>query len=311
MKLDDPYNIEDLKSNLALTFEFKNAYGLIPNATGDKVYDDAIAAGTDTEDISTSTPGDPTQHLVAQMDQKTGVVQFAKTDAAEKLLNNPTGHLDLTTTVTARIGYKAVLCGTPGAAQIPGITVPFSTSATPKTQGEFDVKFLCPITVLDDGTNVITDAITGGDDAKLKLTFVDWRDHEFTTGKFYNATTGTLSGSDQRKGNDYFAYYGVKSIKVDFSKATTNFADTSETDYTKWGKVSTVIPTKKFTFIEETDPTKFKNGSFGKIHYENDGTNHGDYKVRVNVEVTYDWGVIDNTYVTFTVKKTQSNARRR
>ncbi len=54
----------------------------------------------------------------------------------------------------------------------------------------------------------------------------------------------------------------------------------------------------------------FKAGNFGKVRYENNGLTVGEFKVRIPVKVTYDWGTI-NTQIDVTIGQTVQNVRPR
>jgi hypothetical protein len=284
--LDEPYNTTSLNNNLVANFYFKNGHGLYVNATGDKLYSTQAAANTN----------DATK-LVAQIDPATGVVTYGNgtgagsTAIAKELLNNVGGHTDLSTTVTARVGMRAWVCGNAG--QIARKEVPIA-STTPQRRGEFDIKFLCPVTIQDPGQNDVTDAITGGENTQMKLRFLDWRNHDFTS----------AADAAKRGGHNYFQYYKVTAITCDMANATTNFTGS-------WKKISEAIPAKQFTYIPPVLAGGFiQANNYGAIHYENDGTNHGDYKVRFPLIVTYEWGTIRPT-VEFTVKNTTGQARQK
>jgi hypothetical protein len=331
----------DLAKYSAYTFHFiKKTYTgddgdvtLLPNLYADgTVRGDSVFVKTKNTDADAGNFVEA--NLVATLDTITGVVRMingpegnavdkATYANALKLLNNKTGHEKLSTTLTARIGLKVKACyidprtvgdGMPNLGQIP-----FADNLAAQYKGEFDVKFLCPITVKNDETNNVTDAMTGGEDADVKLIFTDWRDHNFTSD----------AHKDLRKDHNYFEYYGVKEVNLDTENARTNYNNPNETDTSKWPLVKDAIPTKKFTWTKgetkaaEKDwftagtPTALKRtgefvvpGSYGKIHYENDGMNHGDYKVMFPVSVEYDWGTV-KTEVIFTVNKTTGQARRR
>lgn len=68
----------------------------------------------------------------------------------------------------------------------------------------------------------------------------------------------------------------------------------------------------KFRYIAPTGTLvdALNNGGFGKVYYENNGLTVQDFKIRIPVTVTYDWGTIE-TYIDVTIKRTQQNAPRR
>ena len=251
--LAKPY--DGLNSELKLTFGFVTGKGLFASEDGTKVY-------------STKEKND--DDLVASLDANSGIVTYAKTETAKKLLN-AYGHDDLVNTVTAVVAVKASICE--------GIDVPVSNKT-------FNVKFLRPINV-SDATATFEDAETNGSEAAINLTFTDWRDHNFTDTKV-------------TKGQDYFAYYGVKKIDVDIDNATTDINNNSSQ------KLSDVTTKVKFKYIPETTITA---GKYGKLKYENNGSTVKAFHVYFPATITYDWGTIKTT-ITATVGKTQNNAKR-
>ena len=249
--LTAPY--ADLNQELKLTFGFVTGKGLFASEDGTKVYAEKELT-----------------HVVAFLDPVNGIVTYAQNETAKKLLN-AYGHKDLKNTVTAIVAVKATICG--------NIDVPVASN-------EFNVKFLRPINV-EEATASFEDAETAGSTANIKLTFTDWRDHNFTDTKV-------------TKGLDYFKYYGVKEIAVDTENATTDLnGNSSQTLKDLTDKV-------KFTF---SAPTAISANNYGNLKYENNGLTVGQFHVYFPATITYDWGTIKTT-ITATVGKTQSNAKR-
>lgn len=249
--LTAPY--ADLNNELKLTFGFVTGKGLFASEDGTKVYAEKELT-----------------HEVASLDPVTGIVTYAQNETAKKLLN-AYGHKDLKNTVTAIVAVKATICG--------NIDVPVASN-------EFNVKFLRPINV-EEATASFEDAETAGSTANIKLTFTDWRDHNFTDTKV-------------TKGLDYFKYYGVKEIAVDTENATTDLnGNSSQTLKDLTDKV-------KFKF---SAPATISANNYGNLKYENNGLTVGQFHVYFPATITYDWGTIKTT-ITATVGKTQSNAKR-
>ena len=249
--LTAPY--ADLNQELKLTFGFVTGKGLFASEDGTKVYAEKELT-----------------HVVAFLDPVNGIVTYAQNETAKKLLN-AYGHKDLKNTVTAIVAVKATICG--------NIDVPVASN-------EFNVKFLRPINV-EEATASFEDAETAGSTANIKLTFTDWRDHNFTDTKV-------------TKGLDYFKYYGVKEIAVDTENATTDLnGNSSQTLKDLTDKV-------KFTF---SAPTAISANNYGNLKYENNGLTVGQFHVYFPATITYHWGTIKTT-ITATVGKTQSNAKR-
>lgn len=142
--LTAPY--ADLNNELKLTFGFVTGKGLFASEDGKQVYAEKELT-----------------NVVASLDPVTGIVTYAQNETAKKLLN-AYGHKDLKNTVTAIVAVKATICG--------NIDVPVASN-------EFNVKFLRPINV-EEATASFEDAETAGSTANIKLTFTDWRDHNFT-----------------------------------------------------------------------------------------------------------------------------------
>ena len=249
--LTAPY--ADLNNELKLTFGFVTGKGLFASEDGKQVYAEKELT-----------------NVVASLDPVTGIVTYAQNETAKKLLN-AYGHKDLKNTVTAIVAVKATICG--------NIDVPVASN-------EFNVKFLRPINV-EEATASFEDAETAGSTADIKLTFTDWRDHNFTDTKV-------------TKGLDYFKYYGVKEIAVDIDNATTDLNGNSSQ------KLKDLTDKVKFTF---SAPAAISANNYGNLKYENNGLTVGQFHVYFPATITYDWGTIKTT-ITATVGKTQSNAKR-
>lgn len=180
-KFAAPY--QGLDTKVTTSFEFVNGHGLYANATGDKLYADALLTST---------------KLVATLDKVKGVVKLNADEAtnkeAKKLLNayGHTTKAELEKSLTARVKVVAKVCS--------DINVPVSTN-------EFDVKFIRPISVTS-ASATFTDA--AGTEKELSLTFKDWRNMGFTDASRVPSTV------------DFFAYYGVSAIALDTDNATTD-----------------------------------------------------------------------------------------
>ena len=232
--LTAPY--ADLNQELKLTFGFVTGKGLFASEDGTKVYAEKELT-----------------HEVASLDPVNGIVTYANNETAKKLLN-AYGHKDLKNTVTAIVAVKATICG--------NIDVPVASN-------EFNVKFLRPINV-EEATASFEDAETAGSTADIKLTFTDWRDHNFTDTKV-------------TKGLDYFKYYGVKKIAVDIDNATTDLNGNSSQ------KLKDLTDKVKFTF---SAPAAISANNYGNLKYENNGLTVGQFHVYFPATITYHWGTI-------------------
>ena len=246
----------------------------IPTASGAKYNVGVNADGTIFGTINTN---NEITNTIATIDPTTGIITYADNNVAKDILN-AADHSELgdRQTLTGRVAITATTCDPAKAIEL--------------TNNAFNVKFLRPVTVKD-GKAAFIDAETNGSVAPVELTFVDWRDHNFTDDK---AT----------KGENYFEYYGVASIEADIDNITTTLnGDPIE----KGVKLSDITNNIKF---EYTAPATISANNYGELKYENNGTTVGDFMIRVPIKVTYDWGTI-YTYVDATVGKTEANANRR
>ena len=176
-------------------------------------------------------------------------------------------------TFTAQLQVKAENCA----------WVPFEL-----TNDKFFVKFLRPITINDPHETNFVDATTGGAIEDVKLTFIDWRDHNFDT---YWGT------------HNYYEYYNVKSITCDESQIRTDLNQSSG----NFGKLLSEITNNiKFEFTAPTTSQIQNNRFFGSLKYENNGTTVGDFQIQVPLDVTYDWGTI-RVNIVCKIQQTENN----
>ena len=148
--------------------------------------------------------------------------------------------------------------------------------------------------------------------------FSDWRDKKFVD---FDADPVDYSNAW------LFAYYNVKQVKVLIDKITTDMnghdinnkllsqvstkvkfsqLNPSGVDVTGTGvTVSFAAYNKQSAGTKATyDAIK---AAMGQIKYENNGNNVGTFKVRIPVEFTYDWSVIQKVWVDCVVKNTIGN----
>lgn len=239
---------------------------------------------------------------IATINQATGEITYVKNSTSEFLLNYY-GHSNAQ--LVAQIGV-----------------VPYTPCAIAMaTQNSvYPAKFLRPIDAnpVEDGE--FTDAEANG--SKLNIAdlfhFSDWRDKKFVD---FDADPVDYSNAW------LFAYYNVKQVKVLIDKITTDMnghdinnkllsqvstkvkfsqLNPSGVDVTGTGvTVSFAAYNKQFAGTEVTyDAIK---AAMGQIKYENNGNNVGTFKVRIPVEFTYDWGVIQKVWVDCVVKNTIGN----
>ena len=239
---------------------------------------------------------------IATINQATGEITYVKNSTSEFLLNYY-GHSNAQ--LVAQIGV-----------------VPYTPCAIAMaTQNSvYPAKFLRPIDAnpVEDGE--FTDAEANG--SKLNIAdlfhFSDWRDKKFVD---FDADPVDYSNAW------LFAYYNVKQVKVLIDKITTDMnghdinnkllsqvstkvkfsqLNLSGADVTGTGvTVSFAAYNKQSAGTEATyDAIK---AAMGQIKYENNGNNVGTFKVRIPVEFTYDWGVIQKVWVDCVVKNTIGN----
>ncbi len=162
--------------------------------------------------------------------------------------------------------------------------VPFDLS-----NNTFFAKFLRPITISDPHETNFVDATTGGAKADLKLTFIDWRDHNFDN----TAVT---------QGENYYQYYGVESIEQNGDILT----DLNGTSGVFDRKLKDVTKNVEFTFAAPTATDIQNSRNFGTLTYLNNGTTVGNFQIKVPFDVTYDWGTIQ-VWVVCKISQTEAN----
>ena len=199
------------------------------------------------------------------------IITYSENETAKDLLNYA-DHKELGEgqTLTAKISVSAKAC-----------------EPVALTNEKFYVKFLRPISVSDPGETNFEDAETNGAEAALVLDFVDWREQNF------NDSTAT-------KGEDYYAYYEIKSIEADEDNITTtlNNGKLGET------LLSDVTNKLVFKFVGPSEPITKDN--MGVLKYANNGLTVKPFQIQVPLTITYKWGKI-KTYVTCNVGKTIEN----
>ena len=215
-------------------------------------------------------------NLVATLNKTTGVVSMKGCSSAAKEKLNAyapkTGEDNtLNKVLTARVKVVATMCG--------NIDVPVENK-------EFDVKFIRPISITDASAKFVDGVTTT---AKLNLTFVDWRGYNFV--------------GHRVPVDNYFTYYGVKSIALDIDNAKTNLNNNWND---KLGELTSKI---KLDFNAPT-AAQIAAEDFGTITYSNNGSTVGTFQVKIPATVTYDWGEL-KTEVVVTIEKTQIGGAKR
>ena len=157
------------------------------------------------------------------------------------------------------------------------------------TNNKFYVKFLRPISVSDPGETNFEDAETKGSEVALVLDFVDWREHNF-------------NDSIATKGEDYYEYYGIKSITADEENITTDMNNGT------LGKtlLSSVTSKVEFKYEKPDSDAPISKDNMGILKYTNNESTVKPFKIQVPLTITYKWGEI-KTYVTCSVGQTIQN----
>ena len=239
---------------------------------------------------------------IAEINQATGEITYQQNSTSEFLLNYY-GHSNAQ--LVAQIGV-----------------VPYTPCAIAMAtmNNVYPAQFLRPIDAnpVEDGE--FTDAQANG--SKLNIAdlfhFSDWRDKKFVD---FDANPVNYSNAW------LFAYYNVNKVKVLIDKITTDMnghdingdllssvsvkvkfsqLNPSGTDVTGTG-----VTANFSAYNNEASGTKATydaiKAAMGQIKYENNGNNVGTFKVRIPVEFTYDWGVIQKVWVDCVVKNTIGN----
>ena len=202
------------------------------------------------------------------------VLEYQQTVYAKDILNNA-DHNELADgeTFTAQIAVKAANC--------PEVEFELANN-------KFFVKFLRPVTVSDPQETNFVDATTGGSKADLKLTFTDWRDHNF-------------DNAEQTKGFNYYKYYGVSAIK-----RATDASILTNLNGANWAPLSSITEKVDFKFNEPSDTDIQDHKFFGTLVYQNNGLTLGEFDIRVPFDVYYDWGII-RIWVECHIGQTEAN----
>ena len=233
--------------------------------------------------------------LVATITEK-GVVTYATTDVAKKLLNmyglyvSKDGVTDYNQVNKAQdeILYANVVVNTTyGSCNIPAGTA------------NFHVRFVRPLTIdfADLATDSEESAVTGYNiylkDAISGI--VDWNKQAVIKDGEANVINGV----------NMYQYYQISKLNVDIENAERDNWDTK--DPAKWGKISVVTPaaqialgtvtvdedTEVVTFTEADSPidiTDFANLQNVVINYKNDRAVVDSFKVKVQLTIEYAWG---------------------
>ena len=160
---------------------------------------------------------------------------------------------------------------------------------------DFLVRYLRPVDVVSNKSATFIDASVEGyselEIAKM-FNFSDWRD----------------LGFGQNVHEDWFSFYGIKSIAPNMDEATTNI---NGVDGQKLKDITSLI---SLTYIEGEGEAPFENynafvKAMGKIRYENNGFTTNEFNLVIPFTVEHNWGKIENVMVTVPVEKSLNNAK--
>ena len=185
----------------------------------------------------------------------------------------------------------------------------------------FEARFLRPIDADYKEDGKFTDAEANGSTIAVAdlFDFQDWRDVKFVNGTdFTNAWL--------------FAFYGVNGVKVNIPHIETNLAVEGDTSWKSLKEVSNqvvftqidangvvisdinranVLPINLSAYNnEDLDQSVVYTAvrqALGMIKYENNGSNVESFKVRIPIEITYDWGTLVLDNLEFDVENTLGN----
>lgn len=201
-------------------------------------------------------------------------IEYKHNAIAYTLLNYKGRHGLSDEVLKAVVGFKATnSCGLP---------LPVNNALIP-------ARFVRPINVANDAAKGFQDGKDGGDQVNIYdiVKITDFRDFDF------------------KEHLNYFKYYGVLNISVNTAEIQTDMTGA-------WKKLSDV--TKKLR-IDHVGGNGFTNKSaiatteaglrqaYGALKYQNNGSMTADFKLKVPVTVTYDWGKYTQ-WVEVQVKKT-------
>ena len=185
----------------------------------------------------------------------------------------------------------------------------------------FEARFLRPIDANYKETGKFTDAEANGSTIAVAdlFDFEDWRDVKF------------INGTDM-KNAWLFAYYGLKAVKVNIPHMETTLAVEGDTSWKSLKKVSNQVVFTQIdadgnviSDINTANDLTFDLSAYnsedldqgvvytavrqalGMIKYENNGSNVESFKVRIPIEITYDWGTLVLDNLEFDVENTLGN----
>ena len=240
----------------------------------------------------------PTENnLVATIDQQTGVITYAHTDAAKTVLNE----------------YSTLDYSEPAAFLRVGVAVKGDCTMKPLNNNVFNDYILRPINLQGLDGAAFTDATDNG--AKVAVadlfTFTDWRHQSFTGTNVW-----------------YYAYYGIQKVQVlcDNDKVTTDMSGSTLGKTTlamaapgtslNWYEtnsypdapqvedgVLTFTPAQNSAGYDQDALYQQIKDQLGELVYNNNRTPiMKEFTLRIPMVITYDWGTIENCFVDVKVK---------
>ena len=195
----------------------------------------------------------------------------------------------------------------------------------PLENAVYPVHFIRPITAIANQEKEVIDANDNGNYINvldLVKGISDWRDVEFLDQNIW-----------------YFAYYNIKSVKVDMEKITSNIDEQGDTFTLLTSKTSDIIlmhldeaDVQTANVISVLDKNAANDGAlaitygagwiqsanqaalkaqlvqkFGYLYYDNNRGNVEDFDLIIPVQLTYDWGILPTMYAKVHVHGSISN----
>jgi hypothetical protein len=178
----------------------------------------------------------------------------------------------------------------------------------------FDIRYLRPISAIANDTYTVYDAQNDGNKIWLAdlVKFVDWRNHNFAASG--NATYNGVSTG--KSGMTYMNYYGITTIKADFTSAKTNINGGELSNPSSWPLITDVTSKMNFTpdalaeaglgsAVSDTRTAATFRLDNGYYNYENNAAGVGDFYIYLPISIVYDWGETQPEWILIHVVRTQ------
>ena len=257
----------------------------------------------------------PTQ--IAVMNQSNGVITLTKNTVSEKLLNAK-GYDEEKTLTDELSAYVGVV-----ASSKTGCNLAEVVDDPAFVDGAFIVSWERPINLISKKSNGVVDARTNGNVINFidNFKFYDWRGVETNLYKDYKAETelndakrDTYFAKSKMWGENlwFWAYYGINSITVDYSKIETtlnngsNFVPLSQVSnklelYFLDASGAAVRGVQTYNFNLSRYNSEAQNAAlqtymnankalFGRILYTNNGDVVNNFSLKIPVTIGYTWG---------------------